>query len=86
MEYRTNTDLSRRVIDTAVGILVGLRGCSQREAFSELVEIVNRTGLGIGSVATGLVALAEGTARPEHAEAFNAWGELVARARLTPAP
>jgi hypothetical protein len=75
-------DTSRRVIDVAVGILVGLRGCSQHEAFDELVRVVNQTGVGIGRLASGLVALASGASSAGHAEAFTAWGELVGRGRL----
>jgi hypothetical protein len=75
-------DTSRRVIDVAIGILVGLRGYSQREAFDELVRVVNQTGVGIGSLASGLVALASGASSAGHAEAFIAWGELIGRGRL----
>ena len=78
-------DTSRRVIDVAIGVLVGLRGCSQREAFDELVRVVNKTGIGIGSLASGLVALASGASSAGHAEAFTAWGELISRGRLVPA-
>ena len=83
MNYRPEADTSRRVIDLATGILVGLRGCSQREAFEELVRVVNQTGVGIGSIATGLVALASGQASAVHAEAFTAWGELFGRRELS---
>ncbi|AMO62321.1 response regulator with putative antiterminator output domain [Mycolicibacterium phlei] len=76
-------DTSRTVIDHAVGVLVGLRGCSPDEAFAELVRVVRQTGIGIGSVAAGLVAVASGSASAEHAEAFAVWGELVARKRIT---
>jgi hypothetical protein len=72
---------SRKVIDVAVGILVGLRGCTEREAFDELVEVVNRTGLGIFSVASSLTAVASGSSSASDSEAFNAWGELIRRAR-----
>lgn len=87
--YDIHTDSSRRVIDVAVGVLVGLRGCSHRAAFDELVLVVNRTGIGIGSIAGALVDLAVGESgrSSAHLEAFNAWGELVGRARdahLTP--
>jgi ANTAR domain len=74
-------ETSRKVIDVAIGILVGLRGCSQREAFDELVRVVRQTGIGIGSIATGLVGLASGSSSAEHAEAFNAWGELIRNRR-----
>lgn len=39
MNYRAEDRTSRRVIDVAVGILVGLRDCSQRQAFEELVAV-----------------------------------------------
>ncbi len=84
MSYRAADDTSRRVIDVATGILVGLRGCSEHEAFDELVRVVHETGIGIGRLASGLVALASGAATPEHAEAFAAWGELLRHGRLVP--
>ena len=67
MSYRAGQDTSRRVIDVAVGILVGLRGCTDKEAFDELVRVVHQTGIGIGSLAAGLVALASGSSSAEHA-------------------
>ena len=81
MSYRAADDTSRRVIDVAIGILVGLRGCSEREAFDELVRVVNQTGVGIGRLAAGLVALASGSATAEHADAFAVWGDLIRRER-----
>lgn len=84
MSHRAEEHTSRRVIDVAIGILVGLRGCSQREAFEELVRVVNQTGVGIGSIASGLVALASGSSSAGHAEAFTAWGELIGRGGLAP--
>jgi ANTAR domain len=82
MSYRVGDDTSRRVIDVATGILIGLRGCSDQEAFEELVRVVHQTGLGIGRLAAGLVALASGSSSSEHAEAFTVWGELIERGRL----
>jgi hypothetical protein len=84
MGYRVGDESSRRVIDMAIGILVGLRGCSDHEAFDELVRVVHQTGVGIGRLAGGLVAVASGSASAEHAEAFTAWGELIQRGRLVP--
>ena len=84
MSYPAGDDTSRRVIDVAVGILVGLRGYAEREAFDELVRVVHQTGIGIGSLASGLVALASGSSSGGHAEAFIAWGELLRHGRLVP--
>jgi ANTAR domain len=80
MSYRATDETSRRVIDVATGILIGLRGCSDQEAFDELVRVVHQTGLGIGRLAAGLLALASGSATAEHVEAFAVWGELFERA------
>lgn len=77
-------DTSRKVIDTAVGVLVGVRGCSPAEAFTELVEVTRQTGIGIGSIASGLVAVASGTTSADNAEAFNVWGELIRGERVSP--
>lgn len=82
MGYRAGEDTSRRVIDVAIGILVGLRGCSEREAFDELVRVVHQTGVGIGSLASGLVAVASGSSSAGDAEAFAVWGEAIRRGRL----
>ncbi len=46
------------------------------------MRVVNETGMGIGSVAKELVGLAEGASSPQHAEAFNAWGELIRGRKL----
>lgn len=78
-------DSSRKVIDVATGILVGLRCYSPRDAFDELVSVMNQTGVGIGSLAAGLVALAGGGSSAGHTEAFTAWGDLVGRGRLVSA-
>lgn len=78
-----NTDVtSRRVIDIAIGILVGLRGCTERQAFDELVTVVKQTGLGLGRVAGGLVALAGGSSSADPAEVFTVWGELIRGRRV----
>jgi ANTAR domain len=84
MNYRVGDDTSRRVIDVAIGILVGLRGCTTDEAFDELVRVVHQTGIGIGRLAAGLVAVASGSSSAEHAEAFTVWGELLRRGRSVP--
>jgi hypothetical protein len=44
--------------------------------------VVHQTGIGIGRLAAGLVAVASGSSTAEHAEAFTVWGDLIDRARL----
>ncbi|WP_041302416.1 ANTAR domain-containing protein [Mycolicibacterium rhodesiae] len=75
-------DTSRKVIDTAIGVLVGLRGCSPAEAFTELVQVTRQTGIGIGTIASGLVAVASGTSSADNIDAFNIWGELIRAERV----
>jgi ANTAR domain len=72
---------SRTVIDVAIGVLVGWRGCSPREAFEELAGAVRETGVGIGSIAGALIDLACGTdqSAPHHAVALRLWGDVMPR-------
>ena len=85
MSYRA-ASTSRRDIALATGILVGLRGCSQRDAFAELVAVVQRTGFGLGGIARALVAIAGASDEsvPHQPEAFDTWADLLA-ARSTAA-
>lgn len=74
---------SRTVLDIAMGVLVGLRGCTPEEAFAELAKVVHGSGIGIGRISAALIDLARGASgsSAEHAEAFNAWGTLIGGAR-----
>ena len=47
-----------RVLDTAVGILVGWRRCSTRTAFRELISVGERHRVPIFALAGALVSLA----------------------------
>ncbi|MDG4667600.1 ANTAR domain-containing protein [Mycobacterium sp. 236(2023)] len=84
MSFRTADDTSRQIIDIATGILIGLRGCSRAEAFEEMVRVMRETGIGLSTIASGLVAVASGSASAEHVEAFTVWGELIGNARPAP--
>lgn len=71
------------MIDIAIGILMGLRGCSELDAFEELANAVRETGIGLGGLAGALVDLVgnvEG-AFPHRDEAIRVWGHLVADRR-----
>ncbi|MDA2890199.1 ANTAR domain-containing protein [Mycolicibacterium sp. BiH015] len=81
MSFTGTDETSRQIIDVAVGILIGLRGCARTEAFEELVRVVHQTGIGLGAIASGLVAVASGSSSADHAEAFSAWGELIRTSR-----
>ncbi|HEV7418932.1 MAG TPA: ANTAR domain-containing protein [Mycobacterium sp.] len=76
---------SRRVIDVALGILMGLRGCSEQEAFDDLVGAVHATGVGPGTLARALVAVVGGASGhvPHQAEAMQRWGHVMADRIIT---
>jgi hypothetical protein len=86
MDYRIqqSDNTSRKVIDLAVGVLVGLRGCRPEEGFAELVEVVHRTGVGIGAVAAQLVALASGSDSAFPPGDLGAWADLIRQHRARP--
>ena len=72
--------LSRHVIDVAIGVLMGLRRCSERQAFNEIAAAVSETGIGLNSICRGLVELASRTANSfdNRSEVVDLWGDLVA--------
>lgn len=80
------TNSSRTVFDIAVGVLVGRRGCSPEDAFNELVSVVSKSGIGIGSLAGALVALASGNSgsSTDDAEAFSVWGQFLSPTTKSP--
>jgi hypothetical protein len=73
---------SRKMIDVAIGVLVGLRGCSPEAAFDDLATAVHDTGIGLGTLASALVRLASGAGEPfPHRDVVaGRWGTLVSAA------
>ena len=70
---------SRRTIDVAIGILMGLRGCSKNEAVNEFASAVYETGIGSAELGRALADLASGNeSAPHRAEALHRWGRLLA--------
>lgn len=77
----------RRVLDIAVGILVGLRRCSIDAAFAEIVAAVQGHRVPVFSIASGLVGLtwADCGSRgdmPAQLAADRQWGDLLAGSDL----
>lgn len=70
-----------RMLDAAKGILVGLRGCTLADAFSEILCVADEYQVGPLSVAHALVTLAEGSRRrrntPAAEAAYRTWARLV---------
>jgi len=78
-----------RILDTAKGILIGLRRCSSESAFHELISVAQRHKMPVFAMAWALVHLADGGEKSAHtsADAESAardeWGQLFAEAALT---
>ncbi len=75
-----------RILDTAEGVLITLRGCTLNEAFVEIVQTAKAHNVSTLSVADALVALAQDQGSPDGQDAaFDAaratWGHLFAVAR-----
>ena len=70
---------SRRVIDLAIGILMGLRECSEDEAFDDLVDAVHETGIGPAGLAAALTHVVGGKGEdvPHQSEVIRVWGHLL---------
>ena len=74
-----------RMLDTALGILIGLRRCRSEAAFQELLVAAQRHRVPVCAMAWGLVHLTCGGDRSP--ETFNAaqkaarheWGQLLAK-------
>ena len=79
-----------RMLDTALGILIGLRRCRSEAAFQELLAAAQRHRVPISAMAWGLVHLTCGSDRSP--ETFNAaqsaarheWGRLLAEPVVLP--
>jgi ANTAR domain len=73
----------RRVLDTAEGVLIGLRRCDTDAAFQELVDAAQTRGVPVFTIASALVDLAAGGERstdlPADARvaAIQQWGPLL---------
>jgi hypothetical protein len=74
----------RRMLDTAEGVFIGLRGCDAGAAFDELVRAAQTHDIPIFRMATALVDLATGTgdsatlADGAQSAAAHEWGALLA--------
>jgi hypothetical protein len=75
--YRPADHRSRREIDMAIGVLMGVRRCSQREASEALVCATRTTGVGLGGVSRALLDVISGDPTPSAAEAIAHWNELL---------
>ncbi|BBX45290.1 ANTAR domain-containing protein [Mycobacterium cookii] len=77
-----------RILDTAKGILIGLRRCSSEAAFHELISAAQRHRMPVFAMAWALVHLADGgeecvhTSSDAQSAARHEWGQLFATPAL----
>jgi hypothetical protein len=70
---------SREQIEVAVGVLMGLRGCSLDEAARDLIDGAHETDISPDDLGHALIDLASGRQPPSHStEALQRWGHLLA--------
>jgi ANTAR domain len=75
--YRPGEHRTRREIDMAIGVLMGIRRCSQREALHALVGATRASGVGLGGVSRALLDVISGNPEPVPSEAAAHWDALL---------
>jgi hypothetical protein len=80
LTHPRGTGSRTRALDTAEGVLIGIRRIAAADAFDELVSAARRHGVSVFTLAEALVALASGNEAPQPAAARAArteWGALL---------
>ena len=68
----------RKEIDIGIGVLMGLRGCGEHQAFRSIVDAVNETGVGLGAVCRALASLVSGAGDQDVApDAVRYWISVI---------
>jgi ANTAR domain len=75
--YRPADHRSRREIDMAIGVLMGIRRCSQQEALEALVGATRTSGVGLGGVSRTLLDVISGDSALRADEAIAHWNSLL---------
>ncbi|MEE3062647.1 MAG: ANTAR domain-containing protein [Actinomycetota bacterium] len=75
--YRPADHRSRREIDMAIGVLMGIRRCSQKEALDTLVRATRASGVGIGGVSRTLLDVVSEGPEPSTDDAIAHWNALL---------
>ncbi|BBY12413.1 ANTAR domain-containing protein [Mycobacterium marseillense] len=71
--YRPADHRSRREIDQAIGVVMGLKRCSAEQALTELTGVVRASGVGLGGVSRALLALVTGDVASAAQAALVQW-------------
>jgi hypothetical protein len=75
--YRPADHRSRREIDMAIGVLMGIRRCSQQAALEALVCATRTSGVGLGGVSRALLNVISGDPALCAGEATAHWNALL---------
>jgi hypothetical protein len=76
--YRPAEHRSRHEIDLAIGVLMGIRRCSEQEALDALVGATRASGVGLGGVSRTLLTVISGDVEPTAAdEAVAQWNAVL---------
>jgi hypothetical protein len=75
--YRPAEHRSRREIDMAIGVLMGVRRCSAKEASEALASATRASGVGLGGVSRALLDVVSGDAEATAGEASAHWNALL---------
>jgi hypothetical protein len=62
--YRPAEHRSRREIDLAIGVLMGIRRCSAQDALEALADATRASGVGLGGVSRALLTVITGDVEP----------------------
>ena len=75
--YQPAEHRSRREIDLAIGVLMGIRRCSAQDALEALVGATRVSGVGLGGVSRALLNVVSGDVEPTAAEAVAHWNAML---------
>jgi hypothetical protein len=77
--HRPAEHRSRREIDQAIGVLIGIRQCSARQALEELAGATRVSGIGLGGVSLALLCVVggDGNAGRPDAGAVEYWKSVL---------
>jgi len=75
--HRPPEHRSRREIDQAIGVVMGIRRCSAEQALAEIAGVVRASGVGLGGVSRALLGLVTGDVGSAAREAVAHWDAVL---------
>lgn len=75
--YRPAEHRSRREIDMAIGVLMGVRRCSAADALEVLADATRASGVGLGGVSRALLTVISGDVEAAAGQAVAHWNAVL---------